>query len=118
MRRPNKFWEQVEEICLVDSGGPGLGSVRQSLLAKLRAAYLLDGPKSISKTDMKPCGERHEFASDNTAAICPEAMKALENANVDGAPSYGEDRWTARVCDRIRQLFEIDCDVYLVFNGT
>src|SRR5437773_11348027 len=67
---------------------------------------------------MKQCGERHEFASDNTAAICPDAMKALENVNVNGAPSYGEDRWTAGVCDRIRELFEIDCDVYLVFNGT
>jgi len=80
--------------------------------------YLLDGPKSISNIDMKQCGERHEFASDNTSAICPEAMKALENANVNGAPSYGEDRWTAHVCDRIRELFETDCNVYFVFNGT
>ena len=107
----------MEGICLVDSGGPGLGSVRQSLLAKLRA-YLLHGPKSISKIDMKQRGERHEFASDNTAGICLEAVKALENANINGAPSYGEDRWTARVCDSIRELFETDCDVYLVFNGT
>ena len=27
----DNFGEQVEEICLADSGGPGLGSVRQSL---------------------------------------------------------------------------------------
>ena len=27
----HNFGEQVEEICLADSGGPGLGSVRQSL---------------------------------------------------------------------------------------
>jgi hypothetical protein len=27
----SNFEEQVEEICLTDSGGPGLGSVRQSL---------------------------------------------------------------------------------------
>jgi len=27
----SSFEEQVEEICLADSGGPGLGSVRQSL---------------------------------------------------------------------------------------
>ena len=67
---------------------------------------------------MKQPGERHEFASDNTAAICPEAMQALENANVKEAPSYGEDRWTAHVCDHIRELFETDCDVYFVFNGT
>jgi threonine aldolase len=61
---------------------------------------------------------RYEFASDNTAAICPEAWAALEEANIDDAPSYGEDRWTARACDRVRELFETDCDVYFVFNGT
>ncbi len=61
---------------------------------------------------------RHQFASDNTAAICPEAWKALEQANANYAPSYGEDEWTAAVCERIRQLFEVDCDVYLVFTGT
>src|ERR1700716_939366 len=61
---------------------------------------------------------RHQFESDNTAAICPEALAALHEANVGAAPSYGEDRWTARVCDAVRDLFETDCDVYLVFNGT
>ncbi len=67
---------------------------------------------------MKQGGERHEFASDNTAGICPEAWAALKEANTTEAPSYGEDRWTARVCDRIREIFETDCDVYFVFNGT
>jgi threonine aldolase len=67
---------------------------------------------------MKQSGERHDFASDNTAGICPEAFAALEEANANDAPSYGEDRWTARICDRVRELFETDCDVYLVFNGT
>jgi threonine aldolase len=62
--------------------------------------------------------ERHEFASDNTAAICPEAWAALQEANADYAAAYGEDRWTARVCDRIRGIFETDCDVYFVFTGT
>jgi threonine aldolase len=61
---------------------------------------------------------RHQFASDNTAAICPEAWKALEQANAYSAPSYGEDEWTAAVCERIRQIFEVDCDVYFVFTGT
>jgi threonine aldolase len=67
---------------------------------------------------MTPDPGRHEFASDNTAAICPEAMAALEAANEGDAPSYGDDRWTARVCDRVREIFETDCDVYFVFNGT
>lgn len=61
---------------------------------------------------------RYDFASDNTAAICPEAWTALEKANERHAPSYGEDKWTAAVCERVRQLFEIDCDVYFVFTGT
>jgi len=62
--------------------------------------------------------ERHEFASDNTAPICPQARAALQEANMDYAAAYGEDRWTARVCDRIREIFETDCDVYFVFTGT
>jgi len=62
--------------------------------------------------------ERHEFASDNVAPICPEAWAALQEANAHYAPSYGEDRWTARACDRVRETFETDCDVYFVFTGT
>ncbi|PYK74958.1 MAG: threonine aldolase [Verrucomicrobia bacterium] len=61
---------------------------------------------------------RQEFASDNTAGICPEAAAALAEANAGSAPSYGDDKWTGRLCDRVRKLFEIDCDVFLVFNGT
>ena len=61
---------------------------------------------------------RYDFASDNTAAICPEAWAALEEANTKYAPAYGEDEWTAEVCRRIRKLFEVDCDVYFVFTGT
>jgi threonine aldolase len=62
--------------------------------------------------------ERHGFASDNVAPICPEAWTALQESNVHYAPSYGEDRWTARVCNRVREIFETDCDVYFVFTGT
>jgi len=61
---------------------------------------------------------RCDFASDNTAAICPEAWTALSEANTKYAPAYGEDEWTAKVCDRIRKIFEVDCDVYFVFTGT
>jgi hypothetical protein len=35
------FEEQVEEICLADSGGPGLGSVRQSLFVLIDRAQKL-----------------------------------------------------------------------------
>jgi threonine aldolase len=62
--------------------------------------------------------DRYEFASDNTAGICPEAFTALQAANIGAAESYGDDRWTARACDLVREIFGTDCEVYLVFNGT
>ncbi len=59
------------------------------------------------------------FASDNYAGICPEALAALVEANTsDHEPAYGDDSWTAKVCDRIRDLFQTDCEVFFVFNGT
>ena len=59
------------------------------------------------------------FASDNNAGMCPEAMAALKRANATGHElSYGEDRWTADVCAGLRALFQTDCEVYFVFNGT
>ncbi len=60
---------------------------------------------------------RH-FASDNYAGICPEAWAAMEEAHAGHAPSYGDDRWTAMAADLIRELFETDCEVFFVFNGT
>jgi len=61
---------------------------------------------------------RHSFASDNCAGICPEVWKALAQANPGSAPSYGNDTWTQRAADALRELFETDCEVFFVFNGT
>ncbi|MFL6539522.1 MAG: threonine aldolase family protein [Chthoniobacterales bacterium] len=61
---------------------------------------------------------RHDFASDNTAGISPEAWRALEEANADTDQSYGGDRWTERLRDLLREIFETDCEVFMVFNGT
>ena len=61
---------------------------------------------------------KYHFASDNTAGIVPEAWDALAAANRGFAAAYGEDEWTARASDCIRELFETDCDVYFVFTGT
>ncbi len=58
------------------------------------------------------------FASDNYAGVCPEALSALLEANAGHASAYGDDEWTRRVADRMRSVFETDCDVYFVFNGT
>jgi threonine aldolase len=59
-----------------------------------------------------------QFASDNYAGICPEAWQAMERANQGYAVSYGDDIWTDRACSAIRDIFETDCEVFFVFNGT
>lgn len=61
---------------------------------------------------------RTQFASDNYSGICPEAWAALEKGNKGHSRGYGEDSWTESVSDRIREIFEIDCEVFFVFNGT
>src|ERR1041385_997833 len=63
--------------------------------------------------------KRHRhFASDNYAGVCPEAWAALEQANSHHERSYGDDRWTQQASDLIREVFETDCEVFFVFNGT
>lgn len=64
-----------------------------------------------------PRRPRH-FASDNNSGICPEVWAALAEANAGHAPGYGDDPWTARACELIRDLFQTDCEVFFVFNGT
>lgn len=59
-----------------------------------------------------------QFSSDNLAGICPEAWDAMAEARDGHEPAYGDDRWTARAADAMRALFETDCEVFFVFNGT
>lgn len=70
----------------------------------------------MSNTDEKT--EKYHFASDNTAGVVPQAWAALQSANTGYAPSYGEDPWTQRAADLIREVFEADCEVFFTFNGT
>ena len=76
-----------------------------------------DLPAPASRPDAIP-GARYDFASDNTAGICPEAWAGMAAANAGFVPSYGNDDHTARAADLIRRTFETDCEVFLVFNGT
>ncbi len=61
---------------------------------------------------------KYHFASDNTSGLCPEAWQALQEANIGYCPSYGDDWWTQQASDALRDVFETECDVYFVFNGT
>ncbi len=61
---------------------------------------------------------QQQFASDNYAGICPEAWQAMQAANRGHVTSYGDDPWTTKAADAFRSLFETECEVYFVFNGT
>jgi threonine aldolase len=63
-------------------------------------------------------GYQLQFASDNTAGVCPEALAAFNLANAGFAASYGNDEATHRVCDRLREVFEAEAEIFFVFNGT
>src|SRR5437773_1669312 len=66
----------------------------------------------------KATSPRRQFASDNYAGVCPEAWASLTKANAGHVRGYGDDEWTARAADLIRDLFETRCQVFFVFNGT
>jgi threonine aldolase len=59
-----------------------------------------------------------QLASDTYAGICPEALAALAEANGGHVTAYGDDAWTARATERLRDFFETDCAVYFVSTGT
>ena len=65
-----------------------------------------------------PSTGRRQFAIDNCSGICPEAWEAMARANHGHAPGYGDDDWTAKASDLLRELFESNCDVFFAFNGT
>jgi threonine aldolase len=65
-----------------------------------------------------PKADPPQFASDNNAGICPEAWEALAAANGGHTPGYGADGWTAAATHAVQDVFERECDVYFVFNGT
>src|SRR6516165_9262455 len=61
---------------------------------------------------------RRHFASDNYAGMCPEALAAMLKANEGHEVSYGDDTWTEKASKLIREVFETNCEVFFVFNGT
>ncbi|WP_165063227.1 threonine aldolase family protein [Marisediminicola senii] len=58
------------------------------------------------------------FASDNYAGIHPEVLQAIADANGGHQVSYGEDAYTARLQEVMRQHFGERAEAFPVFNGT
>lgn len=58
------------------------------------------------------------FGSDNQAGVAPEILNAIIAANNSRAPSYGDDEYSKRATDLIKQIFETDdLDFYMVTTG-
>ena len=57
------------------------------------------------------------FASDNYAGAHPAVLEAVAAANTGWARAYGDDEWTVRLREKLRELFG-DVEAFPVFNGT
>ena len=62
--------------------------------------------------------DQRTFASDNYAGVHPEVLAALADANGGHQIAYGEDVYTARLGEVIREQFGAAAEVFPVFNGT
>ncbi len=60
---------------------------------------------------------RH-FASDNNAGVYPEVLQILQEVNEGHVIGYGDDPFTLRARQAVCDLFEKECAVFFVSNGT
>ena len=67
---------------------------------------------------MPPYSIKNSFASDNTSCACPEVMDALVAANSGIAKSYGEDKYSVKLLQKINEIFETKVVVYPLVSGT
>lgn len=58
------------------------------------------------------------FASDNAAGVHPAVMAALAEANHGHAIAYGNDPWTLRLVEALRDRFGAPVEVLPVWGGT
>ena len=60
-----------------------------------------------------------ELRSDNAAGAAAEIIDAVSAANVGSALAYGDDPWTARLTDTVRDVFEhAGACIFPVISGT
>lgn len=58
------------------------------------------------------------FKSDNTAAVCPEVLEAICDANHRHAASYSNDEYTKRLQKKVDEIFETQTSIYFTSTGT
>ena len=58
------------------------------------------------------------FKSDNTATVCPEILRAIQEANSGAAVAYGADAWSERLDAVFGDFFGTPVRVFAVSSGT
>ena len=58
------------------------------------------------------------FASDNNSGIHPSVLQAIVDANHNHCIAYGDDLWTEKARQSLKQVFGEKAEVFFVFNGT
>ncbi len=61
---------------------------------------------------------KHSFGSDNHSGVHPEIMDAIVKANQGYELAYGDDNYTKKAENAIKNLFGCECEVFFVLNGT
>jgi len=61
---------------------------------------------------------RHHFASDNNSAAHPAVMDAVMEANQGHALAYGDDYYTVRASEKLKQVLGTECDPFFLPTGT
>lgn len=58
------------------------------------------------------------FKSDNTWGVSPPILTAIFEANTGSSNSYGQDNYSAKLRERLSEIFEKEIDLYLTSTGT
>ncbi len=61
---------------------------------------------------------KNHFASDNNSPVHASVLDAIVSANRGHTLAYGDDYYTERATDRIKQTFGAACEPFFVFTGT
>ncbi len=83
----------------------------------------LSSPQSTSTTPSvlpeSAIPSKPSFSSDNTSAVWPEVLRALQEVNeTPSAPSYGYCPWSVVLEEKARKVFGPQAEIYPVFTGT
>ncbi len=58
------------------------------------------------------------FASDNNSGVHPEILKAIGEVNQGHTIAYGDDPYTEKATQKLKEIFGSDTEIFMVFIGT